>query len=187
VSVDGLWFLAENAGRRAARARHELVERHDGYVERTHRTRVSRARFRTLADRIERTGGPYGAHTIVHRDGELVLCRHEGVGRWVLPGGEVDPGESFRAAAERELAEEAGMTAEYDGLAVLTRIDVSSREHDTWGVMPVFAARPTAGPPTAADPDGEIREARWFGFDALPADTRDRADLLAWYDRFGRG
>ena len=181
TAVDGLWYLADEAARTAERAYHRLAERHDaGYLERTYHKRVGRCRFRTLAGRIEATGAPYGAHTLVYRpSGELLLVRHEGVGQWVLPGGDIEDGETFRETAERELHEEAGVDASYEGLAMLVRVEVRCDGHETWGVMPVFRARATTTETAVADPDGEITAARWFAPGAVPEDTRDREDVLA--------
>ncbi|EMA44711.1 NUDIX domain-containing protein [Halococcus saccharolyticus] len=183
MTLDELWFLADEADQRAARAYHDLLDGREPTMETTHHRRVSRGRFRTLAERIRETGAPYGAHTIVYRpSGELLLCRHDGVGLWVLPGGEIDGNEGFRAAAERELAEEAGIEANYDGLAIAARIEVRCDDHATWGVMPVFAAAAETTTTTmVADPDDEISAAEWF--DNLPDDTRDREDLVAWRER----
>ncbi|MFB6118944.1 NUDIX domain-containing protein [Halosegnis sp.] len=180
--MDRLWYLAEEACQQAEQAAHRLASHYDDYLEVDHERRVSRRRFRTLADRIRETGAPYGAHTIAYRpDGSLLLVRHEEVDMWVLPGGQQEGEETFREAAERELAEEAGVAGEYQGLALLTRVQVRHGDHELLGVMPVFAAAAT-GEPSVADPDGEISEARWF--EELPADTRDRADLLRWRDRY---
>jgi 8-oxo-dGTP diphosphatase len=182
MTLGNLWFLADEADQRAAQAYHDLTADRKATLERSHHHHVSRKRFRTLAERIRETGAPYGAHTVVHRpSGELLLCRHEGVGMWVLPGGGVNPDESFRAAAERELSEEAGVAVNYEGLAIATRIEVRCDEHSMWGVMPVFAAAAEATTTEIADPDDEISAAEWFG--ELPADTRDREDLLAWRER----
>lgn len=182
MTLDDLWYLADEADQRAARTYHDLLDGREPTMEITHHRRVSRGRFRTLAERIRETGAPYGAHTIVSRSsGELLLCRHDAVGLWVLPGGEVDGGEGFRAAAERELEEEAGIEARYDGLAIAARIELRCDDHATWGVMPVFAAAAETTATTVADPDGEISAAEWF--DDLPADTRDREDLIAWRER----
>lgn len=183
MTLDDLWFLADRAGQQAEQAYHRLRERYDP-LELERVDRVSRGRFRTLAERIDRWGAPYGAHTVVHRDGaELLLVRHDAVGKWVLPGGAPDGGESFREAARRELSEEAGVEAAYDGLAMVTRVEVRHGSYATWGVLPVFEGRAESTEPEVSDPDGEISAARWFPFDALPEDTRDRADLLAWHDR----
>lgn len=46
----------------------------------------------------------------VIRDGKLLFGLRGDTGKWNLPGGHVEPGESPRAAAERELKEEAGLT-----------------------------------------------------------------------------
>ncbi|WP_255152607.1 NUDIX domain-containing protein [Halorarius halobius] len=182
MTLDRLWYLADEARQQAEQARHRLASRHDPDLEPAYTKRVSRRRFRTLAERITRTGAPYGAHTLVYKpSGELLLVRHEGVDMWVLPGGGIDDGETFREAAERELAEEAGVDVEYDGLGMLGRVDVRAADHETWGVLPVFAAAARTTDPEVSDPDGEISEARWFA--DLPEDTRDRADIRAWRDR----
>jgi len=44
-------------------------------------------------------------------EGELLFIYHEDYGGWVLPGGVVESGESFGAAAMREAAEESGVDA----------------------------------------------------------------------------
>jgi 8-oxo-dGTP diphosphatase len=187
TAVDDLWYLADTASQQAAQAYHRLTERYDEdtYLELTHDKRVSRRRFRTLARRIDRSGAPYGAHTLVHRPGELLLCWHDGVDLWVLPGGGVDHGETLRETARRELAEEAGMEVFYDGLAMLSRVEIRCPDHRTWGILPVYEARAGSEEPSVADPDGEITDTGWFPFDQLPADTRDRYDLLDWMERFG--
>lgn len=182
TTIDKLWFRATEASQRAEQAYHRLCERHGGFLERDRHRRVSRGRFRTLTERIEGSGAPYGAHTIVYRSsGELLLVRHEGVDLWVLPGGEVHPDEGFERAAVRELAEEAGVDADYEGLGILTRVTITCGEYEIQGVIPVFAARALSTDTHIADPDDEISAARWFV--ELPEDTRDREDLLAWRER----
>ncbi|WP_435318559.1 NUDIX domain-containing protein [Haloarchaeobius sp. TZWSO28] len=179
MPVDDLWYLAHEADQHGQQMYHELRERHDDPMEVTRTRYVSRRRFRTLAERTNETGAPYGAHTIVYRpDRAILLVRHEGVDLWVLPGGGVDDAENYREAAERELAEEAGVKASYDGLAILTRLRLVSGEQSMCAVLPVYAAQAETTETEIADPDDEISKARWFHH--LPEDTRDRGDLLTW-------
>ncbi|MFB6172465.1 MAG: NUDIX hydrolase [Haloarculaceae archaeon] len=176
---DDLWYLADEAEQNAERVYHRLTGGQADPAEFVRRRQVSRSRFRTLAERVRQTGTPYGVHTVVYRpSGELLLVRHEGVGLWVLPGGEQQADESFREAAERELAEEAGVRVDYEGLAYLTRVEFRCADHAAWGVMPVFAALAETHDPSVSDPDDEISAARWFA--ELPPDTRDRTDLRDW-------
>jgi 8-oxo-dGTP diphosphatase len=182
TAVDNLWFVADEADQQAAQIYHRLSENHEGYLSYERTRRVSRPRFRTLAERIRANGLPYGAHTLVYRpSGELLLVRHEGVDMWVLPGGEVDDGETFREGARRELHEEAGVEVTYDGMGILAQVRFQCDDHDTWGVLPVFEGQAETIEPTVSDPDGEISEARWF--DDLPEDTRDRSELREWRTR----
>ena len=182
MPVDDLWYLASRAEQRAERAYHALTDAHEEFLEFERRRSVSRRRFRTLAERVERTGAPYGAHTVVYREnGDVVLVRHEDVDLWVLPGGGVESGESFREAAERELAEEAGVGATYHGLAMVTSVAFESSGYSAWGVLPVFEASADDTSLEVRDPDGEISDAAWFA--ELPEDTRDRRDLQRWRER----
>lgn len=182
TAVDNLWYLADEADQRAEQQYHQLSDRHDDYIESERSRTVPRSHFKTLAQRIQNNGLPYGAHTLAYRSsGELLLVRHEEVNMWVIPGGQLDDGETLREGARRELHEEAGIDVDYDGLAILERVLLRSGEYQTWGVLPIFAGEATATDLSVDDPDGEISEARWFA--ELPEDTRDRDALLEWREQ----
>lgn len=180
TTVDGLWYLADEASQCAAQAYHRVADTYgEDHLERIYRKHVSRGRFRTVAERIQASGAPYGAHTLVYREcGKLLVVRHEGVDKWVLPGGGIDGSETYREAAERELEEEAGIDAEYEGLAMLNRVEFSCGSCDTWGVLPIFCASARTTETEITDPDDEISDARWFEPTELPDDTRDREDVI---------
>jgi 8-oxo-dGTP diphosphatase len=182
MSVDNLWYLADVASQEAEQVYHQLTEEYDPVVEFDRHRRVSRPRFRTVAESAKDHGAPYGAHTLTYRpSGELLLVRHEGVDKWVLPGGELDGSESFREAALRELHEEGGIEARIEGLGLLGRVEFYYDGNMAWGVLPVFEARAETTAPSVNDPDEEISDAQWF--DELPSDTRDRAEIQRWRDR----
>ncbi len=97
---------------------------------------------------------------------ELLLIRRGGhpfLGKWALPGGFCEPGETVDAAAARELQEETSLT----GLS-LTPVGFFSqpgRDKRTWTMSEGFAAvLPQEGPePQAGD---DAREAAWFQVDS---------------------
>lgn len=175
--VDDLWYRADVAQQEAEQTYHRLLEDRDGVMEFTRTRYVSRPRFETITERVQDNGLPYGAHSVVHRDdGALLLVRHDDVGKWVLPGGEVGPDETFREAARRELTEEAGIEAAFEDLALLGRVQFYCDEYETWGVLPIYEAEATETTLSVADPDDEITDAAWFR--SLPEDTRDRDVLV---------
>jgi 8-oxo-dGTP diphosphatase len=180
TTVDDLWYLTDEASQQAQQTYHRLSTEYEAFLEFETTKHVSRDRLRTVARRIRDNGAPYGAHTLAYREtGALLLVRHEAIGLWVLPGGETDGEESFRAAAERELGEEGGIEVNYQGLGMLGRVTFHAGDYSTWGVLPLFEGR-GRGEPAVSDPDGEITDAVWFR--DLPPDTRDREQLRRWRD-----
>src|SRR5918998_5524316 len=96
-------------------------------------------------------------------------------GRYMLPGGLVDPGETLDTAVEREVLEETGVTAHALGVcAVRTHYD--GPHNDTY-VM--FLLSPLSGTPTAHGREND--DARYFALADLDRD--DVTDLSAYMGR----
>jgi 8-oxo-dGTP diphosphatase len=91
-------------------------------------------------------------------DGRLLMVRRAtepGLGRWSVPGGRVDPGETIQEAVVRELLEETGVEGVCMGL-----IGVAERIGETFHhVILDYAVEVLApAPPTAGS---DASEARW--------------------------
>lgn len=113
---------------------------------------------------------PVASVGIVVWRGEEVLLIQRGrepyKGQWSIPGGKIQPGETARAAALRELAEETGVTAR-----LIDLIDVVDSISSNWHYVLIdFAAEWTAGEPVA---DDDAMAAEFVDYDT----ARDR---LAW-------
>ena len=120
---------------------------------------------------------------VVHDDeGRLLVVRRRnppGAGRWSVPGGRVEPGESDEAALAREVLEETGLdvvvgrrlgTVDLDGEDGSTVLEA----HDHL-CTPVGDTTPRAG--------DDATEARWVdreGFDALDLVDGLAATLASW-------
>jgi 8-oxo-dGTP diphosphatase len=115
-----------------------------------------------------------GANVLVtDEQGRLLLLKHGGTGRWTLPGGGLEPGETFAACAARELLEETGLTAArleplrlYAGAEyrftyphgdVIDNVSVLYRAHGVTGKL--------------ALPADEIHGAAWFAALDLPGEA----------------
>ncbi len=104
-------------------------------------------------------------------DGERVLLVRRGhapaLGKWSIPGGLVDVGETVEAAVRREVAEECGLELHLHGLVgVVDRIvrDGAGRVQYHY-VLVDFLATPAGG---TARPGSDARELCWAVPDALP-------------------
>jgi len=108
----------------------------------------------------------------------LLLLRHGRTGQWVLPGGKLEPGESFETGAARELAEETGLRAErLTPFQLLQGPEFRYEDSGTWDSVGVlYRAQGVTGKLTL--PEGEIAEARWWAVDEVV-----EADLLGPYTR----
>jgi len=103
------------------------------------------------------------------RDGQLLTVRKAGSSRFMLPGGKIDPGESPREAAVREVMEEVGVDVCGQGSALGRFHDVAANEPDSWVDATVFVT--DLEPSHAPTPLAEIAEQRWLALDDdLPSD-----------------
>ena len=121
-------------------------------------------------------GAGAGAHVLIHDAGGRVLLQLRDdipgmayPGRWSLFGGGVEPGETLRAAAVREVAEETGLALPPASLTPLGRI--LSRWGRSGLRLFVYAAPMPQGPETV-----RLDEGAGFAL-ATPAQT-DALDLI---------
>jgi len=103
-----------------------------------------------------------GVGTVVLRDGHVLLVRRGGApaqGKWSIPGGLVELGETTEAAAIREVEEECGLRVRLLGLAgVIDRItrDAEGRVRYHY-VLVDYAAVPESGITRAGSDAAEVR------------------------------
>lgn len=107
---------------------------------------------------------------VLDDEGRVLLQKRTDGDWWGLPGGRLDPGDTFTAAAKREVREETGLEVE------LIRLVGAYTDPDVCTVYPDgnraqiavlhFAARPVGG--RLIEGNEETAELRWFRPDELP-------------------
>ncbi|WP_431910890.1 NUDIX hydrolase [Amycolatopsis thermoflava] len=115
-------------------------------------------------------------HVLLVDNGNLLLTRRRDTnptfnGRWHLPSGKLDAGESVLHAAAREAHEEVGVLIDTEDLHHVHTLHVNGS-----GVEPrlglFFLATHWAGTPANREPD-KCSAIDWFPLDNLPADLID--------------
>ena len=102
---------------------------------------------------------------VVGPDGRYLLVRESksvARGRMALPAGGLEPHESIRDGAIREVAEETGLDVAIDGLLGIFHCPMTSE--GSYGVNVVFLAHPVGG---AITPSPEHPEVGWFDADEV--------------------
>lgn len=110
-----------------------------------------------------------GASAAIFRGGEVLLIqRGKGAftGLWSFPGGHVEPGETAREAARREVMEETGIDATIRGVLDIHDVILrdAARVLKTHYVISVFWGTWNAGEPVAAS---DSRAAAFFPLDRI--------------------
>jgi 8-oxo-dGTP diphosphatase len=119
------------------------------------------------------------ASAAIFRDGEVLLIKRATgalAGFWSLPGGHIEPGETARAAALREVREETSVEAHIVGLVDVHEVILHTAEAALAAhyLIVVHYGRWVAGAPA---PGGDAAEARFVAIDAL--DTLTLTDKAA--------
>lgn len=119
---------------------------------------------------------------VVHpSQSRLLMVHHAKLGRWLQPGGHIDPGDTGPgAAAGREVAEETGITALEAGGGGLLDVDVhlfparpgGDPRHEHFDLRFLFRARDTV-----AAPGEEVRDVGWVSLAGLDGMGVDRSVL----------
>lgn len=111
------------------------------------------------------TGYNVGVGGAVVHDGRLLMVRRasrRGRGNWQVPGGFIEPDETIEVAVIREVEEEAGVTAEVQGVLGLRNRYDSDNGNSLYIVM---LMRPVGGEPKADA--HEVDRAQYFTMDEI--------------------
>ncbi|MBU1228111.1 MAG: NUDIX hydrolase [Actinobacteria bacterium] len=112
---------------------------------------------------------------VLHPDGgRLLLILHRKLGRWLQPGGHVDPGDaSVWEAAVREVSEETGLVATLVGEGPFDvdvhRVGHDGTEHEHFDIRYLVVG---SGDPTAGDGVDAVRWATLDEFDGMEDSLR---------------
>jgi|SRR5581483_5682168 len=114
-----------------------------------------------------------GASAAIFRDDAVLLIeRAKGAlkGRWSLPGGHIEPGETASAAARREVFEETGVEAEISALVDLHEVILRAGDGSLSAhyMIAVHCGRWRAGEPVAGSDAAAARFVPVADIDAYP-------------------
>jgi 8-oxo-dGTP diphosphatase len=118
-------------------------------------------------------------------DGRWLLVRRGDTGRWALPGGTVEWGETLRGAIVRELAEEAGV--DHVTLGKVLGVYSDPNRDPRFHAVTIVVGASIAAPRRAPDNPVEILEVRLFRESELPETLSHGMGQMLDFARSGEG
>jgi ADP-ribose pyrophosphatase YjhB (NUDIX family) len=138
------------------RARHGDLPVHEERIE------VSRRKYDRLRSDAEQDALG-GARVRLAREGELLLVSNRDEHGWDVPGGALEPGETLRETARREVREETGLSCELGEALGVNRFAFEPGAGEgplVEGLWVYYAGEPTGG--TLDVQDEELVDVGWF-------------------------
>ena len=126
-----------------------------------------------------------GCGVLIENDmGQVLLQKRSDTGEWCVPGGALEPGETYIEAATRELNEEVGV--EVTDLRLFGLYSGDDREIQypngdvVYSLSVIFITRSYSG--EISDSDAEVLEHRFFDRDNIPQElfAPDARPILDW-------
>lgn len=126
------------------------------------------------------------ASAAIFRDGKILIgLRGKNPRRlvWSLPGGHIEPGETARAAALREIHEETGVKAQLEGLVDINDVIMHGPDGNLQAhyLLTIFFGNWISGEPMPAD---DCLEARFASLDEIA--TLETTDNLMHFIRLSQ-
>ncbi len=127
-----------------------------------------------LSDRNNMVGHLTASALVLDNEGtHVLLIAHKSLGRWLQPGGHIEPDEELEAAARRELMEETGLSA----VRLLKQLPIDVDSHE----IPANTAKDEGphlhhdfqylyqltSPATIALQEDEVAQFKWVSLDDL--------------------
>lgn len=112
---------------------------------------------------------PVATVVALNKKGQILLERRSDNGKWTIPSGIIEPGESAKDCAARELYEETGLMVDQRDLHLFD--EFSGKQHVyphgdvIWSVKLIYIVKRFWGDPK---PNFESTELAWFHLDAIP-------------------
>ncbi len=119
---------------------------------------------------------------VLERDGKYLLVQEakEGCrGKWNLPAGRLDPGETIFEAAKREIKEESGLSVDLSGIC-----QIGNRKRKDVSLVSIIFTTKVVGGDITFNPN-EILDVKWFGYEeilAMKEQLRSEAFVLGAID-----
>jgi len=147
-----------------------------GAIHRVHEREVDRAAFERLREK-HADGFEWGVGGLATDDGRVLLVRED---RWLLPGGEVEAGETLPEALVREVREETGLDVEVGALLSVTEQTWVNDGERVGFTFAIYRVHPESTALPDDPPEEGIEAVEWV--EELPEGTLDRDLLLDLLD-----